>query len=76
MSTTTSTNVTPDTVRQWVMTRPTVSIRQAANAIGVSETSLRKSIKQGTCPLPVITINSRQVIPSAALAQHLQITID
>jgi hypothetical protein len=48
-----------------LMKAPTLSLEQAAIALGVGMTNLRDSIRRGQLPLKVIQVGSRKVISTA-----------
>ena len=50
---------------------PTVSWRQAASLFGVGQTALKESVRRGDIELPVISIGTRRVIPTAAIRRLL-----
>lgn len=53
--------------RAELLAAPTLTLAQTAQALGVGMTNLRDSIRRGELSLPVITIGSRKVVPTAAV---------
>lgn len=68
--------VPPPTIRHWAQTRATVPISDAARALGVSAPTARRSVRDGTFPVPVMSINTRMVVSTRALADALGIDVD
>jgi excisionase family DNA binding protein len=55
-----------------VLDRGTYDVPEAADRLGVHKLSVYKAIREGTFPVPVITVGRRYVIPKAALDRLLQ----
>jgi excisionase family DNA binding protein len=53
--------------------RFTFTVREAARALGCSEWKVYESIRSGTCPVEVVRIGRKVVIPTAALEQLLHL---
>jgi excisionase family DNA binding protein len=52
--------------------RATVDVATAAERLGIHPHSLYAAIKRGECPLPVIRVGRRFLIPVAALDRLLE----
>ena len=52
----------------------TTTAHETARLLGVSEWTLYKSVKDGTCPIPPIRIGKRMVWPRARLAELLGVS--
>jgi len=57
-------------IKNW-RDRATVTVPEAAEILGVSRASIYRAAKAGT--FPALTIQSRIVIPTAALARLLEL---
>lgn len=64
----TKTGPTLDEIRTWPAT---VSVPQAATALGISKTHLHELIKRGESPVPTLPISGRHLIATAALVRLL-----
>jgi hypothetical protein len=53
--------------------RPTVTVREAAEALGVSAAGLYRAVKAGTSPVEVVRVGARIVVPTASLRQILRL---
>ena len=51
---------------------PTVDVKQAALALGVSRSSLYEAIRSGQCPVKTIKVNHRIVVLTADLIRVLE----
>lgn len=51
--------------------RPTVTVPEGAACWGVGPTAFREALRTGELDLPVITVGSRRVIPTAAIRRAL-----
>jgi hypothetical protein len=61
--------VTLARIRRWP---PTCSIEQAAEACGVSRSSLYQAVREGTAPLAIIRVRRRQRVLTSSLIDLLQ----
>jgi hypothetical protein len=64
------TTFTPEELEE-LLSKPTVSIPEAAAIYGVGQSALKSAIRRGELELPVISIGARRVIPTAALKRLL-----
>lgn len=53
--------------------RPTVSWNEAAALCGVGVTSLKAAVRRGEIDLPVISVGTRKVIPTAGVRRLLDV---
>ena len=67
----TATVPTLDEVKKWPAT---VSVPQAATALGISSTYLHTLIKQGEAPVKVLPLNGRHRVITASLVRLLETT--
>ena len=52
--------------------RSTLSWREAAALVGVGPSALRDAVRRGEIKLPVISVGTRKVIPTAAIRRLLE----
>ena len=52
----------------------TLTLPQAAKVIGCGETSLRNALRRREIDLPVISVGTRKIIPTAAVKQLLGVS--
>ena len=57
--------------RAELLLAPTVSLQEAASILGVGATALRDSLRRGEVDLPLVSVGSRRVVPTAALRRLL-----
>lgn len=55
-------------VAEWCATRTTVTLNQAADALGVSHSTLRRAVEAGTTDLHVTRIGTRYAVGTRSLA--------
>ncbi|MBI9000048.1 helix-turn-helix domain-containing protein [Corynebacterium sp. CCM 9185] len=53
------------------VSRPTITVEEAAAVLGISKSSAYAAIKRNEFPTPVIKIGGRYVVPTAPLRQLL-----
>ena len=59
------------TERAELLLAPTLTLPETAQVYGVGLTALRDALRRGEIPLPVISIGTRKVVPTAAVRRLL-----
>ncbi len=54
-----------------LLQRPTLTLPQTAKVLGVGETALRNALRRQEIELPVISVGTRKIIPTAAVKRLL-----
>jgi predicted site-specific integrase-resolvase len=61
--------ITMAEIRKWP---PTCNIEDAAQALGVSRSSLYMAVREGVAPVTVITVRRRQKVLTSSLVETLE----
>jgi hypothetical protein len=59
-----------------LLERPTLTLPEVAAVYGVGSSTFRAGLRSGAINLPVITVGTRKVIPTAAIRRALGIGAD
>jgi hypothetical protein len=57
--------------REALLAKPTLTIDEGAQVLGVGSTNFRNALRTGEIDVPVISVGSRKVIPRSAIRRLL-----
>lgn len=56
--------------------KPTLTLREAASLMGVSNSTMYAAAREGSLPFPVLKVNSRYIVPAKPFLATLGIESD